>query len=409
MRSLASAAREARHAALLDEAAIEFNRAGVAGASLAQIAKRVGISRAGVYNYCADREDLVEQSYMRACLLIDAGLVRASRSASRGLDKVTSFLNQVLDIDHPPMAVLSEIAFLPAERRERVVAARARNVAGLGRLIAEGVEDGSVRPCDIDLACQSIFGVLSWAPLSRGWTDNPDEVFAIRMAAAIPALIADGVAAPEARSSWPAEMRVVDVAALTAAGSEVEPRMEQLARAGSRLFNERGIDGVSLDDVAAAVGATKGLLYHYFDSKPDFVAYCYERAFDIYDRLMGAAEISATGAQAARLSLELNVQAQIEDIHPLSLSTGFACLSGERQRAFVARTGRLTQRAVAIGQRGVKDGSLRPFDLEPVSLASAGTFSYLSKWLPPGDNRPGATVARQISDLFLLGLRKPTA
>ncbi|MGA0604027.1 TetR/AcrR family transcriptional regulator [Caulobacter sp. KR2-114] len=404
MRSLAGAAKAARHAAVLDEAAIEFNRAGVAGASLANIAERVGISRAGLYNYCADREDLVQQAYLRACALTDADLRRAGLSAATGLDRVVSFLRLALDLDHAPMAVLSEIAFLSPDRRAPVLAARARNIAGLGALIGAGIEDGSIRPCDVDLACQSILGILSWTPLSRGWSENPDELFAIRMAAAIPTLVADGVAAPGAPLPQ-ATASLAQAVPPSAAPTELDQKLEALGREGSRLFNQRGIDGVSLDDVAAAVGATKGFVYHHFDNKLAFVAFCYARAFDLYDRLMAAAGACATGLEAAMTAVELNVQAQIEGLHPISLSTGFEMFTDDQRKAFTARTSRLADRSVAIGRRGIKDGTLRAYDLEAVSMASAGTFSYLSKWLPPGDNRPAQAIGREIARFFTLGLR----
>lgn len=403
MRSLASEARAARHAAVLDEAAIEFNRVGVAGASLSAIAKRVGLTRAALYNYCADRQDLAFQCYARACDLTQADLARAQASGGHGLDRVGAFVRLALEFDHPPIAVLSETASLPDGPRETVRAARRRNVESLKAIIAQGFEDGSIRPCDPDLACQSILGLLSWAPLARTWTDNNDETFAIRMAAAIPPLVIDGVAAPGAGIP-PVTRRLADVVA-RAPADEKEQRLESLARAGSKLFNHRGVEGVSLDDVAAEVGATKGLVYHHFASKPAFVAYCYERAFDIYDRIMDVAETGETGLECSLLGLELNVEAQLIDLHPLSLTTGFEIFSPAVRRDFAARTNTLAARSVELARRGVKDGTLRAFDLEPVALASAGTFSHLSKWLPPGDNRASAEIAAEVSRFFLKGLR----
>ena len=404
MRSLAGEARAARHAAVLDEATVEFNRTGVAGASLAAIAQRVGLTRAGIYNYCADRVDLVRQCYLRACDLTQADLARAAAGGGRGLDKVTTFIRLAVELDHAPVAVLSELAFLPDARRDEVRAARMRNVETLKALVGQGVEDGSIRACDADLACQTIFGMLAWAPLGRSWTDNAEDTFVIRMAAAIPPLIADGVAPDGARISIP-KHRLADV--ITAEpGSEKDQRLEALARAGSRLFNRRGIDGVSLDDVAAEVGATKGLVYHYFDSKPAFVAHCYDRAFEIYDRIMSVAETGDTGLECSLMALELNVEAQLDDLHPLSLTTGFEIFSETVRVRFTGRTNSLAARSVELARRGVKDSSLRPFDLEPVALASAGAFSHLSKWLPPGDNRPVTEIAGEVSRFFLLGLRR---
>lgn len=403
MRSLAEQARAARHAAVLDEAAVEFNRAGVAGASLPAIAKRIGLTRAALYNYCADRQDLAFQCYMRACELTQADLSRAQASGGLGLDRVAAFLRLALEFGHPPIAVLSEIASLPEGPRETVRAARQRNVEALQALIRGGFEDGSIRACDTDLACQSIFGLLSWGPLVRAWAGNGDETFAIRMAAAIPSLVVEGVAASGVDLP-PMRRRLADAIAPTAR-DEKEERLESLARAGSKLFNRRGIEGVSLDDVAAEVGATKGLLYHHFESKPAFVAYCYERAFDLYDRIMDVSETGETGLECSRLCLELNVEAQLTELHPLSLSTGFEMFAPDVRASFSERTNALSRRAVELVRRGVRDGSMRSFDLEAVSLASAGTFSHLSKWLPSGDNRAATDIAGEVSRLFLLGLR----
>jgi AcrR family transcriptional regulator len=42
---------------------------------------------------------------------------------------------------------------------------------------------------------------------------------------------------------------------------------EQLLDAGRRLFGERAFDEISIDDIAAQAGVSKGLLYHYFEGK----------------------------------------------------------------------------------------------------------------------------------------------
>jgi AcrR family transcriptional regulator len=49
-----------------------------------------------------------------------------------------------------------------------------------------------------------------------------------------------------------------------------DARREQLVALGIEIFSERPFDEVSIDDIAAAAGISKGLLYHYFPSKRDF-------------------------------------------------------------------------------------------------------------------------------------------
>ena len=49
-----------------------------------------------------------------------------------------------------------------------------------------------------------------------------------------------------------------------------DARREQLVALGIDIFSERPFDEVSIDDIAAAAGVSKGLLYHYFPSKRDY-------------------------------------------------------------------------------------------------------------------------------------------
>ncbi|UTP38202.1 TetR/AcrR family transcriptional regulator [Phenylobacterium sp. LH3H17] len=403
-RSLGREAREARHTALLDEAAREFNRMGVASASLVEIARRVGLSRGSLYNYCKDREDLAYQTYLRACHLLARSIRTAELVSGSGLHRVETFLKLTLQYDHPPLAVLNEVSFLADDLQREVRKARAGNVAGLGALIQAGIDDGSIRQCHVGLACEAILGVLSWAPLSQTWTQNADETFAIRMASAVPSMILDGLAAEAIPG--PTDLQLTDKLNELRTAIERDDRLEDLAKAGSRLFNRRGIDGVSLDDVAAEVGATKGLIYHYFDTKPAFVAFCYSRAFDLFERIMTMAEAEATGLETARLGTALNVMAQLEDVQPLSLGTTYESFSADLRRQFSERTKALTRRSVEIIRRGIRDGTVRNVDMEPIALASAGVFNHLARWLPSNDRPANQATANEISAILLFGLRK---
>lgn len=49
-----------------------------------------------------------------------------------------------------------------------------------------------------------------------------------------------------------------------------DERRAHLLSLGRVLFNERAYDEISIDDIAAAAGMSKGLLYHYFANKREF-------------------------------------------------------------------------------------------------------------------------------------------
>lgn len=56
-----------------------------------------------------------------------------------------------------------------------------------------------------------------------------------------------------------------------------DARREQLLAAGAELLGRRPYDEVSIEEIAAAAGVSKGLLYHYFPTKRDFVLAALER------------------------------------------------------------------------------------------------------------------------------------
>src|SRR5919112_1508946 len=59
-----------------------------------------------------------------------------------------------------------------------------------------------------------------------------------------------------------------------------DDRMEQTLGAAHELFAARGYAAVTMDEVAAAVGVTKPLLYNYFGNKERLYIACMERAGD---------------------------------------------------------------------------------------------------------------------------------
>jgi AcrR family transcriptional regulator len=51
-----------------------------------------------------------------------------------------------------------------------------------------------------------------------------------------------------------------------------DERPNELLEAALRIFAERGYANTRLEDIAAAVGVTKGTIYHYFETKEDLLS-----------------------------------------------------------------------------------------------------------------------------------------
>jgi AcrR family transcriptional regulator len=71
-------------------------------------------------------------------------------------------------------------------------------------------------------------------------------------------------------------------------------KADELAQAAFALFCSRGIDGVNLDQIAAAAGVTKGSLYWHYSSKKDVIL----AACDLYYTRWREEMAAATGPAA---------------------------------------------------------------------------------------------------------------
>lgn len=403
------ARKPARRDLLLDEAARRINAQGAGSIVINDIASQVGLSRNALYYYVADRADLVFRCYLRACEAMTDDLVLAHEQGATPSERIRLFIETALAFDRPEQAVLTDIDFLPEPQRGLIREHHARNVAALRDLIAEGVRLGAFRPCDSEIAAQTLVGMISWARLSAGWLGYRDDRAARRrMIAATVDLILHGFSADPA-----ADTRLdLDVETLTAKPFNAfdrrqtnEIKINQLIAAASRLFNRRGIDGASLDEVSASVGATKGAVYHYFDDKADLVVRCYRRAFELYDAFMATAVARGrTGFERGLITLHLNVQAQAGPLSPLMLQPGRLSLPAEEVARFSKASKRLRVASTRNLRQGMADGSCRPCDAAFAGEVAAGVFLWLPKWLPEAYPLSPMRLADQISDLVALGL-----
>ena len=394
---------------LLEAAAQEFNARGIAGASIARIARAMGLTRAAVYYYVKDRDALAALCYAQACAGMRLDLDLALKQRGKGLDKLLVFLRFSLDPARAPVAALSELDYFSGRRRAEIAAAQARNVETLRSLVREGVADGSIRSCDDEIIAQTLIGIITWIPLSVDWVEGTDTTFRARTVDAFCDLVINGEAAdPDFRFEPPVGIESFFPAAPHAFDREANAaaKIEQMLMTASRLFNRRGIDGTSLDDVMAALGATKGTLYHYLDNKTDLVARCYRRAYVLYERFADTAEkYGRNGLERGLIGTWLNVQAHARELSPLIQMAGVGALPAAVKRDMTKRSRVLQRRFRGFGTEGQADGSFRALDFDSVAQLGAGAFEWLPKWFRADDPRAKSALAQEIVTFFIRGLR----
>jgi AcrR family transcriptional regulator len=81
-------------------------------------------------------------------------------------------------------------------------------------------------------------------------------------------------------------------------------REQQMLAAAHALFAQRGYAAVAMDDVAAAVGVTKPLLYNYWGNKERLFLACMERSADaLFDAVLAAVRAEQSPGAAARAGM----------------------------------------------------------------------------------------------------------
>lgn len=399
-----------RHERVLDEAARQLNAKGVSLTSLTEIAEKLGISRAAMYYYVEDREDLVFQCYRRSCEITARYLNEATREPGTAIEMITRFVARMLDPNEPELAARAEIAMMTAEQRDTIQGLYDALAARVAHLLTTGQGEGSFRPCDVEVNARIILSLVTWAPLARSWALTSDVVNANSLRAAVLATIFDGFG--RARSA--PDYVQFDLSSLCMRSGAVfdrdaisEAKREALVSVASRLFNRKGIDATSLEEIAAQVGATKRTLHRHLGSKQDLVGACYDRAFKIFLHIKDAM-LAHTGSRLSAIAsamYALSIAYPREDLSPLSPLVGFDALSAEAQQKFMQHSTELSDGYHETLRAGIAEGTIADVDIESRALVLPGLLSWLVKEDVPTDETRRKHIAGEIAKLVAVGLR----
>lgn len=152
---------------MLRAAAACFNQKGYSGTSLKDVARQLGLTDAALYYYVKNKEELVYQCYLRAAELGREAMEAARESGGSGLEQAGNYIrNHVATIvgDAGPVAIMSEIPSLKTAHRNDILSISRRHSLAFEELLAKGIADGSIEPCDVRMTGNAIMGAINWIP-----------------------------------------------------------------------------------------------------------------------------------------------------------------------------------------------------------------------------------------------------
>lgn len=195
---------------------------------------------------------------------------------------------------------------------------------------------------------------------------------------------------------------------MTAATRRGRPGYDQesLLRVAVRVFNERGYDGTSMEDLSRKLGITKSAIYHHVSSKEELLRLALDRALDGLFAVV--AEIEASDGPAIE-RLERLVRGSVGVlVEQLPFVTLLLRVRGNTrvERAALARRREFDLLVKDLVKQAAAEGDVRP-DVDPSVTARLlfGLVNSLIEWYRPRGGLSGDELADVLCKVAFDGLR----
>jgi len=164
-----------------------------------------------------------------------------------------------------------------------------------------------------------------------------------------------------------------------------EDRRTQILTASLRLFSARGLSATKVTDIAAAVGISQGLVYHYFGSKEEIYIALIAGAFE---RLNGAARELEALAIVPRDKIKMALGGLLKDLVEnedaartqllLSQATASEAIPDAARKLMERENRKLYAVIASIMRAGQEDGDLLDHDADQLAILFWSTIKGLA-------------------------------
>ena len=380
----ASTARYARKKQAIVAAASEIlNRDGVKGMTLASVASRVGLITTSVTYYFKKKEDLAVACFLDGIRRFDE-VVTAALHAPDPQAKLLRLFDHWLDLhrriatgEAPPIAVFNDIRTLQKPQRTVVLDTYMRFFAKMRSIfIAPELAYFDERniTARAHILTEQIFWAVAWLPRYdiEDYGRIRDRMFDI---------FAHGLALPG--GEWrPVSLALDEVLQWTGEPSPIETFLI----AATRLINDRGYRGASVEKISARLNVTKGSFYHHNETKDDLVVECFKRSFEAMRRVQRAVTDEPRDHWSKLLTVAATlVNYQLSTRGPLLRTSALSALPESIRHEMVEASNRVSDRFSSIISDGIAAGSVRAVDTFIASqmlTATLNASAEMNFWIP---------------------------
>jgi len=189
-----------------------------------------------------------------------------------------------------------------------------------------------------------------------------------------------------------------------------QEKREAILGAAALLFNERGVKGATLADIAASVGLVTNSVTYYYRKKEDLATACFLRSIEAFDALAAAA--ARERSMQARLSLffrdfaTLLARVELGEHPPLAVFNDIRALpSPQLDVVFNAYTD-LFRRMRAL-LKGQETAGLTRDELNARAHIVLSVANWMRAWMWRYDADEYTRIADRMVDIMINGLGSP--
>lgn len=362
--------REQKVAAIISAAAAQFNRYGVRGSRQAEIASELGLTKTSISYYFHSKEELAEAVFARSVADLEAITGQAEAASGDAASKLFELfkacvdqLSETVSGRRAHIARLQELDFLSEASRTPLLRRTSDVILRVDHLVSEWIRQSAAPLRRSEPATFFIFAVLDWLNQQSGqleldaFNKTADAVLSVvRTGLWIQPGAAQVVTTPD--YATPGELpQIFD--------RETRNRMKREAflKVGIRYFNTYGYEGVSLADVAATLGVTRGAFYYHIPDKLDFLDQCLDRSFSIVESALDEVE-DRGGLAAIRMVLLNLIYRQAGGLAPLIRPALMSALPAARRKRYEARLRNISRRLGDWLANGVEAGEAADLEVD---------------------------------------------